>query len=176
VLHDIRIDRSVAAEGAAVKGDSRKRRIGIVFNGDIATKRGGRVLRGRRRSGERDVYVTGSHGTAKHRVRYRRVRKERGRRGSTAVSRGKVRLTSGTGAGDRILPEGRIGEAISSGFGMQRLPLRRRRLEKEEGHFATVNRADGASIHSNERIRCRYRRPDDPGSNLRRYTEGVEAI
>jgi hypothetical protein len=44
VLHDIGIDRLVAAEGMAVKRDSRKRRIGVVFNGDIATEREGCVL------------------------------------------------------------------------------------------------------------------------------------
>jgi hypothetical protein len=124
--------------------------------------------RRRRRSGERDVHVTGSHGTAEHRVRRRRVRKERGGRGGTPVSRGKVGSTPGTGAGDRILPEGRTSEAISSGFRMQRLPLRRRRPEKEEGHFAAVDRADGAGVYGNERVRRRHRRTNDPGGDPRR--------
>jgi hypothetical protein len=118
VLHDIGIDRSVAAEGTAVKRDSRKGRIGIVFDGDIATEQGGRVPRGYRRSRERDVYITGSYSTAEHRIYRRRIREERGRQGSAAVSRGKVRLTPGTRVGNCILPEGRIGEAVSSGFRM----------------------------------------------------------
>ena len=79
VLYNIRIDRSVVAEGIAVKGDSRKEHIDVVFNGDIATERGGCVLRGRRRSGERDVYITGSYSIAEHRIHRRRIREERGR-------------------------------------------------------------------------------------------------
>jgi hypothetical protein len=118
VPHNIRIDGLVAAEGTAVKGDSRKGRIGVIFDGDIATERGGRVLRGRRRSGERDVHITGSYSAAEHRIHRRRIREERGRRGSAVVSRGKVGLTPGTGVGDCILPEGRIGEAVSGGFRM----------------------------------------------------------
>jgi hypothetical protein len=176
VLHNIGIDGLVAAEGTAVEGDGRKGRTGVVFDGDIATERGGRVLRGRRRSGERDVHITGSHSASEHRIRRRRVREERGRRGSTAVSRGKVELTPGTRAGDRVLPESRTGEAISGGFRMQRLLPYRRRLEKEEGHFAAVNRADGEGVYGNERIRRRHRRTNDPGSNLRRYTKGIKVI
>jgi hypothetical protein len=118
VLYNIRIDRLVAAEGTVVKRDSRKGRIGIIFNGDITTERGGRVLRGRRRSRERDVYITGLYSTAEHRIYRRRIREERGRRGSIVVSRGKVRLTPGTGVGNRILPEGRTGEAVSNSFRM----------------------------------------------------------
>ena len=118
VPHDIRIDGSVAAEGAAVEGDGRKGRTGVVFDGDIATERGGRVPRGRRRSGERDVHIAGSYSAAEHRIHRRRIREERGRRGSAAVSRGKVGSIPRTGAGDRILPESRTGEAVSGGFGM----------------------------------------------------------
>jgi hypothetical protein len=73
VLHNIRIDRSVAAEGTAVKRDGWKERIGVVFNGDIATERGGCVLRGYRRSRERDVHIAGSYSIAKHRIYCRRI-------------------------------------------------------------------------------------------------------
>jgi hypothetical protein len=79
VLHDIGIDRLVAAEGTAVKRDSRKERIGVVFNGDIATERGGCVLQGRRHSGERDIHITGPYSAAEHYIRYHRIREERGR-------------------------------------------------------------------------------------------------
>jgi hypothetical protein len=79
-------------------------------------------------------------------------------------------------AGDRILPEGRTGEAVGGGFGMQRLPPRRRRPEKEEGHSTTIDRADGAGVHGNERIRRRHRRTNDLGGDPRRCTKGIEAI
>jgi hypothetical protein len=118
VLYDIGIDRSVAAEGIAVKRDSQKGHTGVVFNSDIATEQGGRVLRGCRRSRERDVYIIGSYSTAEHRIYCCRIQEERGRRGSIVVSRGKVRLTPRTRVGDCILPEGRTGEAVSSGFRM----------------------------------------------------------
>jgi hypothetical protein len=118
VLHDIGIDGLVAAEGTAVEGDGRKGHTGVVFNGDIATKQGGHVPRGRRCSRERDVHIIGSYSTAEHRIHHYRIQEERGRQGSAVVSRGKVRSTPGTRAGDCILLEGRTGEAVSGGFGM----------------------------------------------------------
>jgi hypothetical protein len=148
VLYDIRFDRSVAAEGVAVRGDSRKECVDVVFNGDITTER--------RRPRETDVYVMRSHGTAEHRICRCQVRKERGGQSSTPVSRGKVGSTPGTRAGDRVLLEGQTGEAISGGFRIQHLPLHCRRLEKEEGYFTTFNRVDGAGFHSDECIRHRH--------------------
>jgi hypothetical protein len=74
------------------------------------------------------------------------------------------------------LLESRTGKAISNSFRMQRLSLYYQRLEKEEGHFTAINKADGVGVHSNERIRRRHRRTNDPGSDLRRCTKGIEAI
>ena len=59
---------------------------------------------------------------------------------------------------------------------MQRLLPYRRRLEKEEGYFIAINEVDGAGVYGNERIRRRYRRTNDPGSDLRRRTERIKAI
>jgi hypothetical protein len=176
VPHDIRIDRSVAAEGTAVEGDSWKGRTGVIFNSDITTEQGGYVPQGRRRSRERDVHIAGSYSVSEHRIRCRRVREERGRQGSIAVSRGKVGSTPRTRAGDHILLESRTGKAISSGFRIQRLLPYRRRPEKEEGHFAVIDRADRVGVYGNERIRRRHQHTNDPGSNPRRCTKGIEVI
>jgi hypothetical protein len=75
---------------------------------------------------KRDVRIAGSYGTAEHHVRRRRVRDERGGRGSTVVSRGNFASAPGTRAGGCILPEGGVGNAVSGSFRMQRSPPRRR--------------------------------------------------
>ena len=79
VPYDIGIDGSLAAESTAVGTYGRKGRTDVVFDDDIGTERGGRVLRGRRRSGERDVHVVRSHGAAEqgqwHRKSFDRLSK-----------------------------------------------------------------------------------------------------
>jgi hypothetical protein len=74
------------------------------------------------------------------------------------------------------LLESRIGKAISSSFRMQHLPLYYRRPEKEEGHFAAINRADRAGVYGNKHIRHQHRYTNDLGSDLCQYTKGIEAI
>jgi hypothetical protein len=91
--------------------------------------------------------------TAKHCVRRGLIREERGGRGSATVSRTEVGSIPGARVGDRVLPEGRTGKTIGGRFRIQCLQPHRWRLAEEEGYITTFNRADGAGVCINKRIR-----------------------
>jgi hypothetical protein len=59
---------------------------------------------------------------------------------------------------------------------MQRLLLYYQRPEKEEGHFAAIDKADRTGVYSNEHIRRQHQCTNDLGSDPCRYTKGIEAI